>query len=132
MQGSGSQMANNCNLIKSVDSNDIVTGSSTVFRHIARNDYFAGLDVEQLERAKLLSEIIRERDCDKTGGTFLSSTGVARIFVGGGTRPTPPSLASVVHTFEDVADSWRSVSTLAVSRVMSGAPERKKEHKKNR
>ena len=39
LQGSGSQMANNCNLIKSVyriDSNGIVTGSSTVFRHIAR------------------------------------------------------------------------------------------------
>ena len=36
LQGSGSQMANNCNLIKSVyriDSNSIVTGSSTVFRH---------------------------------------------------------------------------------------------------
>ena len=32
--------------------------------------------------------------------------GVARIFVGGsGTRPTPPSHASVVHTFEAVAGS---------------------------
>ena len=46
--------------------------------------------------------------------------------LGGGTRPTPPSLASVVHTFEDVAGSWGSVSAPAVSRVMSGAPERKK------
>ena len=39
LQGSGSQMANNCNLIKSVyriDYNGIVTGSSTVFRYIAR------------------------------------------------------------------------------------------------
>ena len=39
LQGSGSQMANNCNMIKSVyriDSNGIVTGSSTVFRHIGR------------------------------------------------------------------------------------------------
>ena len=45
--------------------------------------------------------------------------------LGGGTRPTPPRLASVVHTFEAVAGSWRSASTPAVSRVMSGAPERK-------
>ena len=53
-------MANNCNLIKSViDSNGIVTGSSTVFfRHIARNVYFAGLDVELLERADVLSDIL--------------------------------------------------------------------------
>ena len=34
--------------------------------------------------------------------------------------------ASAVHTFEAVAGSWGSVSTPAVSRVMSGAPERKK------
>ena len=54
-------------------------------------------------------------------------TGVARNCVGGGgTRRTPPSLASLVHTFEAVAGSWRSVSAPAVSRVMSGAPERKK------
>ena len=51
-------------------------------------------------------------------------TGVARIFVWGGTRPTPPSLASVVHTFEAVVGSWGSVSAPAVSRVMGGAPER--------
>ena len=37
----------------------------------------------------------------------------------------PPSIASVVHTFEAVAGSWRSVRTPAVSRVMSGAPQRK-------
>ena len=39
-------------------------------------------------------------------------TGVARIFVGGGggTRPTPPSLASAVHKFEAVAGSRGSVS----------------------
>ena len=43
----------------------------------------------------------------------------------GGTRPTPPSLASVVHMFEAVAGSWRSVSAPAVSRVLSRAPERK-------
>ena len=52
LQGSGSQMANNCNLIKSVyriDSNGIVTGISTVFRRIARYVYFAGLDAELLE-----------------------------------------------------------------------------------
>ena len=44
--------------------------------------------------------------------------------LGGGTRPTPPSLASVVHTFEAVAGSWGSMSAPAVSRVMGGAPER--------
>ena len=43
-----------------------------------------------------------------------------------GTRPTPPSLASVVHTVEAVAGSWGSVSAPAVSRVMGGAPERNK------
>ena len=41
--------------------------------------------------------------------------------LGGGTWPTPPSLASVVHTFE--AGSWGSVSAPAVSRVMGGVPE---------
>ena len=45
---------------------------------------------------------------------------------GGGTRPTPPSLASVVQTFEAVAGSWGSVSAPAASRVMGGAPERNK------
>ena len=59
-------------------------------------------------------------------------TGVARIFFGGGgaTRPTPPSLALVVHTFEAVAGSRGSVSAPAVSRVMGGAPERNKNSKK--
>ena len=46
--------------------------------------------------------------------------------LGGATWPTPPSLASVVHKFEAVAGSWKSVSTPAVGRVMSRAPERKK------
>ena len=46
--------------------------------------------------------------------------------LGGGTRPTPPSLASVVHTFEAVAGSRGSVSAPAVSRVIDGAPERNK------
>ena len=41
-------------------------GSSSVFRLLARNVYFAGLDVELLERAELLSDILWERDCDKT------------------------------------------------------------------
>ena len=52
-----------------------------------------------------------------------TSTGVARIFVGGGgggTRPTPHSLASVVHTFEAVAGSRGSVRAPAVSRVTGG------------
>ena len=52
-----------------INSNDIVTGSSSVFRHLARNIHFAGLDVELLERAELLSDIRWERDCDKTGDT---------------------------------------------------------------
>ena len=47
----------------------------------------------------------------------------------GGTLPTPPSLASVVHTFESVAGSRGSVSAPAVSRVMGGAPERNKNSK---
>ena len=38
--------------------------------------------------------------------------------LGGATWPTPPSLASVVHTFEAVAGSRGSVSAPAVSRVM--------------
>ena len=65
-------MANNCTMIKFVyiiDSNGIVTGSSTVFRNIARNVYFGGLDAELLERAALLSDILWERDRDKTGDT---------------------------------------------------------------
>ena len=37
----------------------------------------------------------------------------------GGTGPTPPSLASVVHTFEAVAGSWGSVSSPAVSTEQS-------------
>ena len=40
------------------------------------------------------------------------------FFWGGSTRPTPPSLASVVHTFEAVAGSLGSVSAPGVSRVM--------------
>ena len=42
---------------------------------------------------------------------------------GGGTRPTPLALASVVHTCDAIAVSWGSVSAPAVSRVMGGAPE---------
>ena len=82
LQGSGSQMANNCNLIKSVyriDSNGIVTGSSTVFRYIARNVYFGGLDAKLLERAKLLSDILWERDCDKTGDTQFMDFVIERL-----------------------------------------------------
>ena len=46
---------------------------------------------------------------------------------GGGTRPTPPNFASVVHTFEAVAGSRGSVSAPA---VMGGVPERNKNSKK--
>ena len=72
LQGSGSQMGNNCNLIKSVyriDSYGIVTGSSTVFRRIARYVYFAGLDAELLEMAGILREVLWERDRVKSGDT---------------------------------------------------------------
>ena len=47
----------------------------------------------------------------------------------------PPSLASVVHTFEAVAGSWESGSVViapTVSRVMGGTPERNKNSKKYR
>ena len=44
-------------------------------------------------------------------------------------RETTPSFAAVVHTFEAVAGSWRSVSALALDRVMGGAPERNKNSK---
>ena len=44
-------------LLYRIDSNDIVTGSSAVFKRIARHIYFAGLDVELFERAEVLSEI---------------------------------------------------------------------------
>ena len=64
---------------------------------------------------------------DRRGGT-----GVARIFLGGPPGQTPPSLASVVHTFEAVAGSRGSVSAPAVSIVMGGAPGRNKNSKKYR
>ena len=66
---------------------------------------------------------------------FVSGTGNHRrsqdfcLCGGGGTRPTPPSLASVVHTFEAVVGSRGSVSAPAVSRVMGGTPERNKNSK---
>ena len=48
---------------------------------------------------------------------------------GGGTRPTPPSFASAVHTFEAAVGRWGSVSAPAVSRVKGGALERNKNSK---
>ena len=78
----GIHIANNCTMIKSVyriDSNGIVIGSSTVFRNIARNVYFAGLDVELLERAELLSDILWERDRDKTGDTQFMDFVIERL-----------------------------------------------------
>ena len=72
--------------------------------------------------------------CDKLRiGEFAISmchcTGVARILFerGGTSRPTPPSPASVMHTFEAVAGSWGLAQR---SRVMGGAPERNKNSKK--
>ena len=82
MKTGAKQMANNCNLIKYVyriNSNDIVTGSSSVFRHLARNVYFAGLDVELLEKAELLSDILWERDCYKTGDTQFMDFVIERL-----------------------------------------------------
>ena len=57
---------------------------------------------------------------------YCVHTGVARIFVWVGhpadtTRPMPPSIASVVYTFEALVGSWGSVSAPAVSRIMGGA-----------
>ena len=50
-------------------------------------------------------------------------TGVVRLFdVDRGTRPMPPSRASVLHTFEAVAGSWGSVSAPAVSKVEPRTP----------
>ena len=79
----------------------------------------------------------------KLGGD-MRSTGVARIFVWGvtrpmppgrchpadATRPMPPSLAPVVYTFEALVGSWGSVGAPAVSRIMGGA-EIEKNCKKN-
>ena len=82
LQGSGSQMASNCNLIKYVyriNSNNIITGSSSVFRHLARNVYFAGFNVELLERAELLCDILWERDCEKTGDTQFMDFVIERL-----------------------------------------------------
>ncbi len=47
----------------------IFTGSSTVFRRIARYVYFAGLDAELLEMAGILREVLWESDRDKSGDT---------------------------------------------------------------
>ena len=55
LQGSGSQMANNCNLIKNVyiiKSNYIVTGSSSIFRHLARQCWHVSARRAQTERQK--------------------------------------------------------------------------------
>ena len=63
-----------------IDSNDIVTDSSTgFFRYIARNVYFGGLDVELLERAELPSEILCERDRDNTGDTQFMDFVIERL-----------------------------------------------------
>ena len=83
LQGSGSQMAHNCNLNKSVyriDYNGIATGSSIVLRCIPHNVCFAELDVELLERAGLLREVLLERDRDNTGDTqFIDCFVIERL-----------------------------------------------------
>ena len=52
---------------------------------------------------------IRHTDDFPSTGTRLAPVYPGFLF-GRATRPTPPSLAPVVHTFEAVAGSWRSVS----------------------
>ena len=49
------------------------------FRRIAHNVYFAGLDAELLERAEVLSEILWERDRDKTGDTQFMDFVIERL-----------------------------------------------------
>ena len=66
----------------------------------------------------------RVRHVSRIGEDHLPTSGVAGFLFGGATRPTPPSLTSVVHTFEAVAGRWGSVSAPAVSRVIGGTPER--------
>ena len=46
---------------------------------VARNVFFAGLDVELLGRAELLSDILWERDCDKTGDTHFIDFVIERL-----------------------------------------------------
>ena len=49
------------------------------FRHIARNVYFAGLDVALLDRAEVLGEILCERYRDKTGDTQVMDFVIERM-----------------------------------------------------
>ena len=77
-----------------------------------------------------ISDIVNRQPCNRLN-SYVAHTGVAMIFVWGGapgrchpvdaTRSMPPSLASVVYTFEALAGSWGSVSDPAVSRIMDGA-----------
>ena len=57
--------------------------------------------------------------------TYVRQHRRSQEFCLGATRPTPPSLTSVMHTFEAVAGRWGPVSAPAVSRVIGVAPERK-------
>ena len=80
------------------------------------------------------------------GSIIIFITVIKRIFVWGATgpmppgrchpvdatRPMPPSLASVVYTFEALAGSWGSVNGPAVSRIIGGAQCEEKNSKKYR
>ena len=95
------------------------------------------------KRSRVKSRQRWEKDITYVFGKVIAVSGIAEdchrchrrsqdFSLAGATRPTPPSLASVLHTFEAVAGSWGSVSAPAVSRVMDGAPERNKIAKKYR
>ena len=62
-----------------VQENSSLQAVAPCFRHIPRNVYFAGLDAELLERAELLSDILWERDRDKTGDTQFMDFVIERL-----------------------------------------------------
>ena len=71
------------------------------------------------------SHFIRHRRSQDFGLGGTRSMPPGRCHPVDATRPMPPSLASVVYTFEALAGSWRSASAPAVSRIMGGAQSEK-------